>query len=66
MDRREGTPLMKSTKAVVRQRVEEVFRLRIGGAELFDIRESANAPERNWQLSDSKINESKIHFARNG
>jgi hypothetical protein len=55
MDRREGTPLMKSTKAVVRQRVEEVFRLRIEGAELFDIREYANAPERNWQLSDSQL-----------
>jgi hypothetical protein len=45
----------KSTKAVVRQRVEEVFRLRLGGAELSDIREYADAPERAWGLSDTQL-----------
>src|SRR3954447_2601108 len=46
---------MKSTKAVVAQRVEEVFRLRLGGAELADIREYADAPERAWGVSESQL-----------
>jgi hypothetical protein len=46
---------MKSSKAVVRQRVEEVFRLRLGGAELHDIREHAGAPEQGWNVSDSQL-----------
>ena len=36
---------MKSTKAEVQRRVNEVLKLRLGGAEFPDIREYANAPE---------------------
>ena len=46
---------MKSTKAVVAQRVEAVFRLRLGGAEFGDIREYATAPEQQWDVSDSQL-----------
>ena len=46
---------MKSTKAEVRKRVEEVFKLRLGGAEFADIRDYANAPEQAWNVSDSQI-----------
>jgi hypothetical protein len=46
---------MKSTKAEVRKRVEEVFKLRLGGAEFADIREYARAPEQNWNVSDSQL-----------
>src|SRR4051794_41464808 len=46
---------MKSTKAVVAQRVHEVFKLRIGGAEFADIREYAAAPGRAWGVSDSQL-----------
>jgi hypothetical protein len=46
---------MKSTRAEVRKRVEEVFKLRLGGAEFADIREYARAPEQNWNVSDSQL-----------
>jgi hypothetical protein len=46
---------MKSTKAEVRQRVNEVFKLRLGGAEFADIREYAAAPERAWGVSDTQL-----------
>jgi hypothetical protein len=45
----------RSTREVVRQRVAEVFRLRIGGAEFHDLREYADAPERNWGVSDTQL-----------
>jgi hypothetical protein len=46
---------MKSTKAEVRKRVEEVFKLRLGGAEFADIREFARAPEQSWNVSSSQL-----------
>jgi hypothetical protein len=46
---------MKSTKVEVRRRVNEVYNLRLGGAEFADIREYAAAPERNWGVSDSQL-----------
>ena len=46
---------MKSSKVEVLKRVEEVFKLRLGGAEFADIREYAEAPERAWGVSDSQL-----------
>jgi hypothetical protein len=46
---------MKSTKAVVAQRVNEVLKLRLGGAEFLDIREYAAAPEQAWGVSDTQL-----------
>jgi hypothetical protein len=46
---------MKSTKAEVRKRVEEVFKLRLGGAEFADIRQFAAEPEQGWNVSDRQI-----------
>jgi hypothetical protein len=46
---------MKSTKAEVLKRVNEVFKLRLGGAEFLDIREYADAPERAWGVSDTQL-----------
>jgi hypothetical protein len=46
---------MKSTQAVVKQRVEEVFKLRLGGAEFADILQYASAPEQNWQVSERQL-----------
>src|SRR5262245_39926029 len=46
---------MKSTKAEIRRRVNEVVKLRLGGAELPDIREYANAPEQGWTVSDAQV-----------
>src|SRR5262245_66635512 len=46
---------MKSTKAEVLKRVEEVFKLRLGGAEFADIREYAREPEQGWNVSDSQL-----------
>ena len=46
---------MKSTKAEVRKRVEEVFKLRLGGAEFADILQYASAPEQAWNVSDSQL-----------
>jgi hypothetical protein len=45
----------RSTREQLRQRVAEVFRLRIGGAEFHDLREYADAPERNWGVSDTQL-----------
>lgn len=45
----------KSTGAEVAQRVEEVFKLRLGGAEFADIREYSRAPEQGWNVSDSQL-----------
>jgi hypothetical protein len=46
---------MKSTKAEVLKRVEEVFKLRLGGAEFADIREYAAAPEQAWNVSNTQL-----------
>jgi hypothetical protein len=45
----------KATRAVIRQRVEEVFRLRLGGAGLADIVQYASAPERAWGVSERQL-----------
>jgi hypothetical protein len=45
----------KSTNAVVRQRVEEVFRLRLGGAGIADILQHASAPEQAWNVSERQL-----------
>jgi hypothetical protein len=46
---------MKSSTAEVRRRVEEVFRLRLGGAEFADIVQFASAPEQNWQVGHRQL-----------
>jgi hypothetical protein len=46
---------MKSTKAEILQRVEAVFRLRLGGAEFSDILQYASAPEQNWNVSQRQM-----------
>jgi hypothetical protein len=46
---------MKSSKPEVLKRVEAVFKLRLGGAELHDIREYAGAPEQQWNVSDTQL-----------
>jgi hypothetical protein len=46
---------MKATKAVVKQRVEEVFRLRLGGAGFADILQHASAPEQAWGVSERHL-----------
>jgi hypothetical protein len=46
---------MKSTRAEVQKRVEEVFKLRLGGAEFADIRDYAAAPEQAWNVSASQL-----------
>src|SRR5437764_13525460 len=46
---------MKSSKVEVMKRVEEVFKLRLGGAEFADIREYALAPEQAWGVSDGQL-----------
>jgi hypothetical protein len=49
---------MKATKATIRARVNEVLRLRIAGAQFQDIRDYANAPDRDggpWNVSDSQL-----------
>jgi len=52
----------KSTKLVVQQRVEEIFQLRLGGAEFHDIREHADAATDDegksrepWGVSDTQL-----------
>lgn len=45
----------KSTMATVRERVERIYALRLGGAEFHDIRQFAAAPEQNWQVSDRQL-----------
>jgi hypothetical protein len=46
---------MKSTKAEVLKRVEEVFKLRLGGAEYADVVQYASAAEQNWGVSERQI-----------
>jgi hypothetical protein len=50
---------MKATKAVIRQRVEQVMKIRLLGGEFHDIRQYAaeNEPEtgRPWKLSDRQL-----------
>src|SRR5215470_2518617 len=46
---------MKSTKAEVAKRVEEVFKLRLGGANLADVLQYASAPEQAWGVSERQI-----------
>jgi hypothetical protein len=46
---------MKSTSLEAAQRVEEVFKLRLGGAEFADIRQFASAPEQAWNVSDRQL-----------
>jgi hypothetical protein len=46
---------MKSTRAEVLKRVEEVFKLRLGGAEFADILQYASAPEQQWDVSGRQI-----------
>jgi hypothetical protein len=48
-------PRPKSTLAEVRQRVYEVLKLRLGGAEFADLREYALAPEQQWNVSDGQL-----------
>jgi hypothetical protein len=48
-------PRPKSTLAEVRQRVYEVLKLRLGGAEFADLREYALAPEQRWNVSDGQL-----------
>jgi hypothetical protein len=46
---------MKSTKAEVKKRVEEVFKLRLGGANFADIVQYASAPEQAWGVSERQL-----------
>ena len=46
---------MKSTKAEVKQRVEKVFELRLGGANFADIVQYASAPEQAWGVGERQI-----------
>jgi hypothetical protein len=46
---------MRSTKAELQRRIEEVFRLRLGGAGFLDVRDFARAPEQSWNVSDSQL-----------
>jgi hypothetical protein len=46
---------MKSSKVEVQKRVEEVFKLRLGGAEFADIVQFASAPEQNWSVAARQI-----------
>ena len=46
---------MKSSKVEVAKRVEEVFRLRLGGAEYADIVQYASAPEQGWDVSERQL-----------
>src|SRR5262249_10515233 len=46
---------MKSTRAEVRKRVEEVFKLRLGGANFADIVQYASAPEQAWGVSQRQV-----------
>jgi hypothetical protein len=46
---------MKSSKVEVMKRVEEVFKLRLGGAEFADIVQYASAPEQGWGVSERQL-----------
>jgi hypothetical protein len=45
----------RSTKAETEQRVEQVYKMLLGGATFPDIREFAVAPEQQWDVSDTQI-----------
>src|SRR5437588_11773661 len=46
---------MKATKTEIDHRVNEVLKLRLGGAEFPDICQYASAPEQNWNVSDRTL-----------
>jgi hypothetical protein len=46
---------MKATKVEVTKRIEEVFKLRLGGAEFADIVQFAAAPEQQWNVHERQI-----------
>ncbi len=46
---------MRSTKAETERRVEQVYKLLLGGATFPDIREFARDPEQNWNVTDAQI-----------
>jgi hypothetical protein len=45
----------RSTKVETEQRVEQVYKMLLGGATFPDIREFACAPEQNWGVTDTQI-----------
>jgi hypothetical protein len=47
--------MARSTKVETEQRIEQVYKLLLGGAAFPDIREFASAPEQNWNVSDKQI-----------
>lgn len=47
--------MQRSTKAETEHRVEQVYKLLLGGATFPDLREFAHAPEQNWDVSDGQI-----------
>lgn len=49
----EGKPSKRSTKATVSQRVGEVLRLRLNGAEFYDLRQYAS--EQGWDVSERQL-----------
>jgi hypothetical protein len=46
---------MRATKAIVRQRVEQVLQLRLLAAEFLDIRQYASAQDPPWNVSDRQL-----------
>jgi hypothetical protein len=45
----------RSTKVETEQRIEQVYKMLLGGATFPDLREHARAPEQNWNVSDAQI-----------
>ncbi len=45
----------RSTKVETEQRIEQVYKMLLGGATFPDLREYAHAPEQNWNVSDGQI-----------
>jgi hypothetical protein len=45
----------RSTKAEVARRIQEILKLRLGGAEFLDLREFADAPAQGWNVSNTQI-----------
>jgi hypothetical protein len=45
----------RSTKAETEQRIEQVYKLLLGGAAFPDIREFACASEQNWAVTDTQV-----------
>src|SRR5262245_45284320 len=52
---RHDQPVLRERSPEVMRRVEEVFRLRLGGAEFHDILQHAAAPEQNWGVAERQI-----------